>query len=212
VNVEDERFFREKYLPLLHILPDYVAIAVDNVRNMQRLQARAYIDEVTGFYNTRYLIAKLDHLIPQVFRKGGNFSVVFMDLDNFKAVVDTHGHLQGSRLLAEVARVIHSVLGTEDSLVRYGGDEFVLLLPHYSRAQALELTRRLRQSINQAHFLQGEGLDITLTASYGIATLPDDASDREQLLLIADRAMFYGKGRGKDCIMLGRDLKPAAEI
>jgi diguanylate cyclase (GGDEF)-like protein len=212
VNVEDEKFFREKYLPLLHILADYVAIAVDNVRNLQKLQARAYIDEVTGFYNTRYLIAKLDRLIPQIFNRGGNFSVVFMDLDNFKAVVDTYGHLQGSRLLAEVARVIHRALGSEDSLVRYGGDEFVLLLPHYSQAQALELTRRLRQSLNQAHFLQGEGLDITLTASYGIATLPDDAGDREQLLLIADRAMFYGKGRGKDCIMVGRDLKPAAEI
>jgi diguanylate cyclase (GGDEF)-like protein len=209
VNVEDERFFREKYLPLLHILADYVAIAVDNVRNMQRLQARAYIDEVTGFYNTRYLISKLDHLIPQIFNRGGNFSVVFLDLDNFKAVVDTHGHLQGSKVLAEVARVIQGVLGQDDSLVRYGGDEFVVILPHQRQDQALELTRRLRQGLNQAHFLVSEGLDITLTASYGVASLPDDATDREQLLLIADRAMFYGKGRGKDCIMVGRDLKPA---
>jgi diguanylate cyclase (GGDEF)-like protein len=188
-----------------------VAIAVDNVRNMQRLQARAFIDEVTGFYNTRYLISKLDHLLPQIFQRGGNFSVVFMDLDNFKAVVDAHGHLQGSRTLAEVARVISGVLGPDDSLVRYGGDEFVIILPHRSREEALGLTRRLRQSLNQTHFLQGEGLDVTLTASYGIATLPDDATDREQLLLIADRAMFYSKGRGKDCIMVGRDLKPAAE-
>jgi diguanylate cyclase (GGDEF)-like protein len=211
VNVEDERFFREKYLPLLHILADYVAIAVDNVRNMQRLQARAYIDEVTGFYNTRYLISKLDHLIPQIFQRRGNFSLVFMDLDNFKSVVDTHGHLQGSRTLAEVARVIHGVLGPEDSLVRYGGDEFVIILPHNTQEAALELTRRLRRSINQAHFLQSEGLDITVTASYGIATLPDDATDREQLLLIADRAMFYSKGRGKDRIVVGRDLQPAEE-
>jgi diguanylate cyclase (GGDEF)-like protein len=211
VNVEDERFFREKYLPLLHILADYVAIAVDNVRNMQRLQARAFIDEVTGFYNTRYLISKLDHLLPQIFQRGGNFSVVFMDLDNFKSIVDAHGHLQGSRVLAEVARVISAVLGTEDSLVRYGGDEFVIILPHRSREEALSLTRGLRRNLNQSHFLTGEGLDVTLTASYGIASLPDDASDREQLLLIADRAMFYSKGRGKDCIMVGRELRPAAE-
>jgi diguanylate cyclase (GGDEF)-like protein len=212
VNVEDERYFREKYLPLLHILADYVGIAVDNVRNLQRLQARAFIDEVTGFYNTRYLIAKLDHLIPQIFGQGGNFSVVFLDLDNFKTVVDAHGHLQGSKVLAEVARVIHDVLGSEDSLVRYGGDEFVIILPHYTQEEALGLTRRLRQSLNQAHFLTDEGLDITVTASYGIATLPEDAADREQLLLIADRAMFYSKGRGKDCIMVGRDLKPAEAV
>ena len=212
VNVEDENFFREKYLPLLHILADYVAIAVDNVRNLQRLQARAYIDEVTGFYNTRYLISKLDHLIPQVFHRGGNFSLVFMDLDNFKVVVDSHGHLQGSRVLAEVARVINGVLGPDDSLVRYGGDEFVIILPHYTQEEALEVTRRLRRAINQAHFLTSEGLDITVTASYGIATLPEDARDREELLSMADKAMFCSKGRGKDCIMVGRDLKPAAEV
>ncbi len=212
VNVEDEKFFREKYLPLLHILADYVAIAVENVRNMQILQARAYIDEVTGFYNTRYLIAKLDRLIPQISHQGGNFSVVFMDLDNFKAVVDTHGHLRGSRLLAEVARELHGVLGPEDSLVRYGGDEFVIILPRCSRHEALELTHRLRQRLNEQRFLQVEGLSVALTASFGIATLPEDAQDREQLLLIADRAMFSSKARGKNCIMVGRDLRPAEEL
>ena len=129
INVEDQKFFREKYLPHLTILADYVAIAVDNVRNLQKLQARTYIDEVTGFYNTRYLSLALDHLIPRIHQQGGQFSVVFLDLDNFKAVVDGHGHLRGSKVLGEVARVIHSVLGPDDSLVRYGGDEFLILLP-----------------------------------------------------------------------------------
>jgi diguanylate cyclase (GGDEF)-like protein len=209
VNVENEKFFLEKYLPHLSLLADYVAIAVDNVRNLQRLQARTYIDEVTGFYNTRYLICQLDRLIPEIQSQKGQFSVVFMDLDNFKSVVDVHGHLQGSKVLAEVARVIASELGPEDSLVRYGGDEFVVLLPQRSKEEALALTRRLRERLNRARFLQDEGLDIGLTASYGIATLPEDAQDREALLLIADGAMFYSKGRGKDTIMLGRDLTPA---
>ncbi len=211
VNVEDEKFFREKYVPHLSILADYVAIAVDNVRNLQRLQARTYIDDVTGFYNTRYLVSELDRLIPQIRREGGRFSLLFMDMDNFKAVVDHYGHLRGSKTLAEVARVIHSVLGPADSLVRYGGDEFVVLLPGRSQQEALELARNLRLTLNAAHFLQDEGLDIRLTASYGIATVPDDAQDREGLLAIADRALFSSKDRGRDRIMVGRELKPAEE-
>ena len=212
VNVEDEKFFREKYLPHLTILAEYVAIAVDNVRNLQKLQARTYIDEVTGFYNTRYLIFSLDHLIPQIRARGGEFSLVFLDLDNFKGVVDGFGHLRGSKVLGEVARVIHSVLGPDDSLVRYGGDEFIILLPHRAKSQALELTRRLREKLNRTSFLNDEGLDIRVTPSYGIATLPEDARDREELLAMADKAMFCSKGRGKDRIMLGRDLTPAEEV
>jgi diguanylate cyclase (GGDEF)-like protein len=212
IYVEDEIFFREKYLPHLSILADYVAIAVDNVRNFQKLQARAYIDDVTGYYNPRYLLCQLDRLIPEALDLGREFSVIFLDLDNFKAVVDKYGHLRGSKVLAEMARVINTVLGPEDSLVRYGGDEFIILLPHRSQAEALALTRRLRQAVNQAYFLADEGLNLPLTASYGVATLPQDARDREELLAIADRAMFSSKGRGKDCIMVGRDLKPAPEV
>ena len=212
VNVEDEKFFREKYLPHLSILADYVAIAVDNVRNLQKLQARTYIDEVTGFYNTRYLIYCLDRLIPQIHQQGGEFSVVFLDLDNFKAVVDGYGHLRGSKVLGEVARVFHSLLGPDDSLVRYGGDEFIIVLPHRAQTQTLELTRHLRERLNQTSFLTTEGLNLRLTASYGIATLPADAQDREGLLNVADKALFSSKGRGKDRIMLGRDLTPAEEV
>ncbi len=208
VNVEEERFFREKYLPHLTILADYVAIAVDNVRNLQKLEARTFIDEVTGFYNTRYLIHELDRLIPQLLDQGGHFSVVFLDLDNFKTVVDTHGHLRGSKVLGQVAGVIHAVLGADDSLVRYGGDEFIILMPRRSQPAALEVTRRLRRSLNQTVFLQDEGLEVQVTASYGIASLPEDAQDREKLLLIADRAMFGSKGRGRDRIMVGQDLIP----
>jgi diguanylate cyclase (GGDEF)-like protein len=211
VNVQEERFFREKYLPHLTILADYVAIAVDNVRNLQKLEARTFIDEVTGFYNSRYLIHEVDRLIPQHLLTGEHFSLVFLDLDNFKTVVDTYGHLRGSRVLGEVARVFHALLGPDDSLVRYGGDEFIILLPRRPQADALELTRRLRLALNQTSFLRDEGLEIKITASYGIATVPEDAQDREKLLLIADRAMFGSKGRGRNRIMMGRDLVPVED-
>ncbi len=211
INVEDQRFFREKYLQHLAILADYVAIAVDNVRNLQKLHARTFIDEVTGFYNTRYLIQKLDRLIPKFLEGGDHFSLVFLDLDYFKVVVDRYGHLRGARVLAEVARVIHREMGPDDSIVRYGGDEFIILLPRRSRAEALEITRRLRCTLNAHAFLKDEDLEIRLTASYGIATMPEDAQDRETLLLIADEALFGSKQQGRDRIMLGRDRAPVEE-
>ena len=212
VNVENQEFFRQKYLPLLGILGDYVAIAVDNVRNLQKLQARTFIDEVTGYYNTRYLALKLDKYISEVLAgEGRELSVVFFDLDNFKRVVDTYGHLKGSKVLGEVAQVIHGTLGPEDALVRYGGDEYIVLLPNYSQAQALTLVRKMRQALKAFAFLAEEGFNVKLTASFGIATLPQDAKDKETLLLIADRAMYGSKDRGKDCIMMGRDLTPAPE-
>ncbi len=212
INVENQEFFREKYLPLLEILGDYVAIAVDNVQNLQKLQARTFIDEVTGFYNTRYLAVKLDKFIGDILaRENKELSVVFLDLDNFKHVVDTHGHLKGTKVLGEVARVIHGVLSPEDSLVRYGGDEFIVLLPNRSQDRALGLVRRMRQALKGFAFLAEEGLNLKLTASFGIATLPQDAKDKETLLLIADRAMYGSKGRGKDCIVMGRNLTPAPE-
>jgi diguanylate cyclase (GGDEF)-like protein len=208
INVEDERFFREKYLPHLTILADYVAIAVDNVRNLQKLEARTFIDEVTGYYNSRYLLHELGRLIPQFLTENKPLSLVFLDLDNFKGVVDVHGHLRGSKILGQVARAIAGVLGPQDSLVRYGGDEFVILMPQRGRADALEITRRLRLTLNSKLFLKDEGLKVNVTASYGIATVPDDAREQEELLLIADRAMFSSKGRGRDRIMVGRDLLP----
>ena len=211
INVEDERFFREKYLPHLIILADYVAIAVDNVRNLQKLKTRTYIDEVTGFYNTRYLIQKMDRLIPQLQAQGEHFSLIFLDVDNFKTVVDQHGHLRGTKILSEIAWVLHKELGPDDSLVRYGGDEFVILLPRRPQPEALEITRRLRQTLNNTDFLQDEGLKVRVTASYGLATLPDDAQDRETLLFIADRALFGSKDQGRDRIMLGRDLVTVEE-
>ena len=129
-------------------------------------------------------------------------------LDNFKRINDSLGHTVGDLLLKEVAIRLGGCLRQIDSVARYGGDEFIILMPHRSQSSALETTRRLRRALNQAAFLQDEGLSIRVTASYGVASLPEDAQDREKLLLIADRAMFGSKGRGRDRIMVGQDLIP----
>ena len=203
--------FRGKYLPHLAILADYVAIAVDNVRNLQKLQARTFIDEVTGFYNTRYLIQKLDRLIPQHRDRGEHFSLVFLDLDNFKAVVDTHGHLRGAEVLSEVARVITGSWGRTTAWCAMAGMSSSFSYPGSPSRKPWRSPGACATPSTHTAFLQHEGLRIKLTASYGIATLPEDAQDRETLLFIADQALFSSKGRGRDRIMLARDLMAESE-
>ncbi len=203
INIENENFFLKTYLPLLNILADYIAIALENIRNFEELQKKSFIDDLTGFYNTRYLTWVLDTLVEQVIKEGSHLSVVFMDMDNFKKVVDTHGHLLGSKVLVEVAQVIGRMLQPNDSLIRYGGDEFVILLPHRDRAAAVAFVQRLRRAVNHSCFLCAEGINLTLTASYGVATLPDDARDKADLLKLADAALFSSKDRGKDTIISG---------
>ncbi len=207
INIENENFFLNTYLPLLNILADYIAIAVDNVRNFKKLQEKSFIDDLTGFYNTRYLAWTLDNLVSRMMQEGSQLSVVFLDMDNFKRVVDTHGHLLGSKVLVEVANVIGRLLDPQDSLIRYGGDEFIILLPNRDKNTAFEFVSRLRRAVNHSCFLCEEGINLSLTASYGIATLPDDATDKADLLKLADAALFSSKGRGKDMIMMGGALK-----
>ncbi|RLA90346.1 MAG: hypothetical protein DRG58_02465 [Deltaproteobacteria bacterium] len=209
VNLDNENFFRKKYLPLLAILTDYVAIAVDNVRNFQKLQVESFIDDVTGYYNTRYLTWHLDQLVCQVLQENSELSVVFLDLDDFKKVVDSYGHLKGSKVLKEVAQVIGSLLSPSDSLIRYGGDEFIILLPNQSKNNAFDFVCQVREVLNQSRFLTEEAISLALTASYGIATLPYDATDKQTLLLLADQAMYSSKDRGKDTIVLG---KPSTKL
>lgn len=207
INIENENFFLQTYLPLLNILADYIAIALDNVRSFQEVQWKSFIDDLTGYYNTRYLAWTLDTLVKKTMQEGSCLSVVFLDLDNFKQVVDTHGHLLGSKVLVEVAGVIGRLLGPDDSLIRYGGDEFIILLPHRDKAAAYEFVCRLRRAVNESCLLCDEGINLTITASYGIATLPEDARDKSGLLRLADAALFSSKDRGKDRIMTGADLK-----
>ena len=157
INIENENFFLNTYLPLLNILADYIAIAVDNVRNFKKLQEKSFIDDLTGFYNTRYLTWTLDDLVNRIMQEGSQLSVVFLDLDNFKKVVDTHGHLLGSKVLVEVASVIGRLLDPQDSLIRYGGDEFIILLPNRDKNSAFEFVCRLRRAVNHSCFLFEEG-------------------------------------------------------
>jgi len=183
--------------------------SLDLKKEHDRVMKLAVTDDVSGFNNTRYLHRYLDRLLDNRDGKPPEVSLVFFDMDNFKSLVDAHGHLCGSKALREVAQTVADVLDEDDRLVRYGGDEFIVILPRQNKDEALLKVARMRQAIAATPFLEKEGISASLTASFGVASFPDDANDKRELLAEADRCLFRSKTQGKNRITFA-DLESAA--
>ena len=183
--------------------------SLDLKKEHDRVMKLAVTDDVSGFNNTRYLHRYLDRLLDNPSGKPAEVCLVFFDLDNFKQLVDTHGHLLGSKALREVAQTVAHVLGEEDRLVRYGGDEFIVILPRQTKHEALLKVNRMKHAIFSGSFLEKEGVNARLTASFGLACFPDDAADKRELLAEADRCLFQSKTEGKNRITFA-ELEHAA--
>ena len=169
-------------------------------KSEQKFKEQAIHDNLTGLFNTRYLYTALPALIKKSAAGGDVFSLVFMDIDDFKQVVDTHGHLNASKTLQEVGATLKAALPAPAFGVAYGGDEFVLVLPGLDKQQALEMAETIRQRIKETIYLQKAGLNVRIHSSLGVSTFPDDADTLTELLALADQAMFSVKERGKDSV------------
>jgi diguanylate cyclase (GGDEF)-like protein len=169
-------------------------------KSEQKFKEQAIHDNLTGLYNTRYLYHALAELIKKSASRRRMFSLVFMDIDNFKQVVDTHGHLNASKALQEIAATIKTTLETPAYGVAYGGDEFVVVLPGFDKQQALDMAETIRKRIKETIYLQKAGLKVCISSSLGVSTFPDDADTLTELLALADQAMFSVKERGKDSV------------
>jgi len=197
--------FREGDVSLLSVLADYAAIAIENARHFQEVQESSIIDDVTGLFNSRYLYQFLDQELKRSKRYEKKFTLIFIDLDHFKSVNDTHGHLAGSALLREVGEVFRQALRGVDVVIRYGGDEFVIILPETGKSAGLKVTARLREALNRREFHPGEGVSLRITASFGVGSFPDDAKFVPQIIHAADQAMYRVKESTRDGIAAAGD-------
>ncbi len=183
----------------------HLGIALHNLGRLKQVEHLAYLDDLTHLYNTRYLQVALDREMSG----GRPFTVLFMDLDRFKNVNDEFGHLSGSRLLMEVARVLRSCVRDEDVVVRYGGDEYVVLLVGIDSGGGLKVAERIRRAIEDHAFLSREGSRVRITASIGLASYPEHAQEKAEILDFADRAMYRGKRSTRNVVyMASKDLPP----
>lgn len=162
----------------------------ERMESLAELKGLTYTDDLTGLYNQRYLELILDRELSLAKRNNTVFSVLFLDLDHFKAVNDTHGHLIGSRLLFEVGQEIKRALRESDICFRYGGDEFVTILSHTGLEDAVLVAERVRVQIEKKRFLARDNMDIRLTASIGVASVPLHAVTKQQILKAADEALY----------------------
>lgn len=173
-------------------------------KSEERFRFQAIHDNLTGLFNTRHLYQELDRLIESCQSKARKFSLIFLDIDNFKAVVDAHGHLNASQAIREIGASIQAAIKKPAYGVAYGGDEFIVVLPDFDKIQALGMAEHIRSLMCRTVYLTSRGLAVKLQASFGVATYPDDANDQSTLIGLADRAMFGVKASGKNAV---RDIK-----
>jgi len=191
-------------MAFLQVLCDYAAIAIQNVRAVERIQELTITDDLTGLFNSRHLFSVTEIELERSRRFNLPFSLIFIDLDHFKRVNDLHGHLAGSRLLAEIGKTIKQSVRGIDSAFRYGGDEFIVLLPQTAKDAALEVTQRLMHALRDTRYLLSEGLEVRIMASFGIASYPEDGSSTQAIIGAADEMMYLVKNSSRGNIAVAQ--------
>lgn len=215
-GVRRKATFRRTELAILDALSLPVASALANAVRISEAERLSQTDDLTKLHNARYLRQFLLNEIRRARRYGSSVAALFLDLDDFKQVNDAHGHLAGSHVLMEMAAVILSSIRDTDAVARYGGDEFVIVLPDTQMEVAGTVAERIREKIAHHQFNAGRNLKLSLTASFGVAAFPVHASSPQQLIACADTAMYEAKAARKNCIrfsvMLTRETKVPDEV
>jgi len=186
--------YTREYLENMFLLSNRLA-------ELMKVKNLVHIDDISGLYNQRKLSIDLRELIQSHTQSHGQFSVLFIDIDHFKDVNDNHGHVIGTKILAELAKTMRARLRDNDLVYRYGGDEFVMLLPNVDPELAKKIALRILSDIRSRPIVVDGGLKFSISVSIGIAVFPRDAESPEEILTIADKMMYEAKrgGRGRVC-------------
>jgi diguanylate cyclase (GGDEF)-like protein len=200
------RSFKKSQVELLDSLALPIASALANAVRIAEAERLSQTDDLTKLHNARYLRQFLLNEIRRARRYGSSVAALFLDLDDFKRINDEHGHLVGSHVLMEIATVILSSVRDTDAVARYGGDEFVVVLPDTGIELAGTVAERIRQKINRYQFTGGRRLELSLTGSFGVAAFPLHASSPQQLIACADTAMYEAKAAQKNCVRFAANV------
>ena len=211
LNNSELNLLPESSIAFLRVLCDYAAIGLENARKVKLIHHLSITDDCTGLFNSRHLYTLLEQEIAEHLASAAgrvvpivqpHLRLLFLDLDYFKSVNDQHGHLVGSRLLAEIGDLLKRTLGPEHAAFRYGGDEFVALLRGLDKPAATELSQRVLDRLRQTRFPGGEGLELSVTASLGLATFPQDGATLHEIIRSSDRMMYAAKEAGRNRLLV----------
>jgi two-component system, cell cycle response regulator len=190
---KDEGPWPERVMETVRFIARHATLAWGNATLYANAKNLAFEDTLTGLHNARYLQLAVEREIALSKESGDPFAVLFLDLDYFRRINDLYGHPVGSQLLVEVARVIRRCVRDRDIVVRYGGDEFTIVLRGTDLVTAEQIAERMRTVFAGHAFLSREGLDSIITLCIGVSAYPVHARSAEELIFLADRAMYKGK-------------------
>lgn len=193
-------------MDLLENLGQQAALSLDNAYHHEEVERQSRLDSLTQVYNHGYFLTLLEESAADLRASGGEMSLVMMDIDYFKQYNDSYGHLVGDKVLVELTRLLRSYIKATDSIGRWGGEEFALLLMNANGQQALQIANRIRERVNSLNLQTEDGRQIALpTVSQGIAVLPAETSDIIKLVDLADQRLYLAKERGRNQIEPGEE-------
>jgi two-component system cell cycle response regulator len=204
--LEDGRPFDSNEIEVAEVVANHAVGALLNCERYHHAKERAFIDDVTEVYNARYLLSTTENEIRRAGRYGNPLSVLFLDIDRFKLVNDRHGHLVGSQTLRNLSQVLMQCVRDVDTLARYGGDEFTILLVDTDHDEACVIAERIRRTVEEQVFEASSGGSLRVTVSLGVGSYPQHGTDRDALLDAADKAMYRAKSMGRNQVCSANEL------